>query len=108
MRKKRNNARRVKRVYFLLFAMVLLSPVKLRAQDAEELAALVGVLKALLAHAEDAADQNLPLMYWYATESVVAADRVAAAKLLTACQLPKVRQFITRRMPTGPDAGKKE
>jgi len=68
----------------------------------------VPVLKALLAHAEDAADQNLPLMYWYATESVVAADRVAAVKLLTACQIPKVRQFITRRMATGRDAGKKE
>ncbi|MBL4641857.1 MAG: hypothetical protein JKX86_08560 [Verrucomicrobiales bacterium] len=68
----------------------------------------VPVLKALLAHAEDAADQNLPLMYWYATEPVVAADRVAAVKLLTACQIPKVRQFITRRMATGRDADKKE
>ena len=45
MRTKRNNARRVKRLYFLLFAIVLLSPVQLRAQDAEALAALVGVLK---------------------------------------------------------------
>ena len=68
----------------------------------------VPVLKALLAHAEDAADQNLPLMYWYATEPVVAADRVAAVKLLTACQSPTVRQFITRRMATGRDADKKE
>lgn len=45
MRAKRNNTRRVKRLYFLLFAIVLLSPVQLRAQDAEALAALVGVLK---------------------------------------------------------------
>jgi putative heme-binding domain-containing protein len=45
MRTKRNNARRVKRLYFLLFAIVLLSPVQLRAQDVEALAALVGVLK---------------------------------------------------------------
>jgi putative heme-binding domain-containing protein len=45
MRTKRNNARRVKRLYFLLFAIVLLSPVQLRAQDAEALAALVEVLK---------------------------------------------------------------
>ena len=44
MRAKRNNTRRVKRLYFLLFAIVLLSPVQLRAQDAEALAALVGVL----------------------------------------------------------------
>jgi putative membrane-bound dehydrogenase-like protein len=68
----------------------------------------VPVLAHLLAHTEDAPDQNLPLMYWYATEPVVAGDRVAAVKLLTACKIPKVRQFITRRMATGQDAGKKE
>ena len=68
----------------------------------------VPVLAHLLAHTEDKDDQNLPLMYWYATEPVVAADRVAAVKLLTACQIPKVRQFITHRMATGRDAGKKE
>jgi hypothetical protein len=60
----------------------------------------VPVLAHLLAHTEDKDDQNLPLMYWYATEPVVAADRVAAVKLLTACKIPKVRQFITRRMAT--------
>jgi hypothetical protein len=68
----------------------------------------VPVLAHLLANTEDKDDQNLPLMYWYATEPVVAADRVAAVKLLTACQIPKVRQFITRRMATGRDADKKE
>ena len=68
----------------------------------------VPVLAHLLAHTEDKDDQNLPLMYWYATEPVVAADRVAAVKLLTACQIPKVRQFITHRMATGRAAGKKE
>jgi len=68
----------------------------------------VPVLAHLLAHTEDKDDQNLPLMYWYATEPVVAADRVAAVKLLTACQIPKVRQFITHRMATGRDAGKRE
>ena len=68
----------------------------------------VPVLARLLAHKEDKDDQNLPLMYWYATEPVVAVDRGAAVKLLTACKIPKVRQFITRRMATGRDAGKKE
>ena len=68
----------------------------------------VPVLAHLLAHTEDKDDQNLPLMYWYATEPVVSADRVAAVKLLTVCQIPKVRQFITHRMATGRDAGKKE
>ena len=68
----------------------------------------VPVLAHLLAHTEDKNDQNLPLMYWYATEPVVAADRVAAVKLLTACQIPKVRQFITHRMATGRDGGKRK
>ena len=68
----------------------------------------VPVLAHLLANAEDKHDQNLPLMYWYATEPVVAADRLAAVKLLTACKIPKVRQFITRRMATGRDAGKRK
>ena len=43
-----------------------------------------------------------------ADEAVVAADKVAAVQLLAACKIPKVRQFITRRMATGRDAGKKE
>ena len=32
------------------------------------------LLKVLLARVEDANDPNLPLMYWYAAEPVVAAD----------------------------------
>jgi len=68
----------------------------------------VPVLAHLLAHTEDKHDQNLPLMYWYATEPVVAADRVAAVKLLSACQIPRVRQFITHRMATGRAEGKRE
>ena len=68
----------------------------------------VPVLAALLGHAEDAPDQNLPLMYWYASEPVVAADQKAAVQLLSVCKIPKVRQFITRRMATGRGAGKKE
>ena len=47
-------------------------------------------------------------MYWYATEPVVAADKQAALQLLVACKIPKVRQFITRRMATGRDAAQKE
>ena len=56
------------------------------------------LLKALLAHGEDADDPNLPLMYWYATEPLVAVDPEQAVQLLIACKIPKVRQFITRRM----------
>ena len=56
------------------------------------------LLKALLEHGEDVGDPNLPLMYWYATEPVVAADVKAGVQLLGSCKIPKVRQFITRRM----------
>ena len=58
----------------------------------------IPILKRLLAHAEDVKDQNLPLMYWYAAEPVVAANKKEAIKFLTACKIPKVRQFITRRL----------
>ena len=56
------------------------------------------LLKVLLARVEDANDPNLPLMYWYAAEPVVAADSKQAVQLLVACKIPKLRQFITRRM----------
>ena len=55
-------------------------------------------LEALLAHAEDADDHNLPLMYWYATEAVAAQGAAKALPLLAKCKIPKVREFITRRM----------
>ena len=58
----------------------------------------IPILKRLVAHAEDVKAQNLPLMYWYAAEPVVAADKKVAVELLTACKIPKVRQFITRRL----------
>ena len=73
-------------------------PVKLRAP----------LLEVLLAHGEDVNDPNLPLMYWYATEPVVAADPKTGVQLLAACKLPKVRQFITRRMATGRNASEKK
>ena len=59
------------------------------------------ILTALASHAEDANDQNLPLMLWYAAEPAVAADTAKAAELLTSCQIPKVQEFITRRIASG-------
>jgi len=49
------------------------------------------LLKASLAREEDANDPNLPLMYWYATEPVVAADSRQAVQFLIACKIPKLR-----------------
>ena len=54
--------------------------------------------EALAAHAEDAADANLPLMVWYGVEALVEADPERAAALLTKARLPLVRQYIARRI----------
>jgi hypothetical protein len=56
------------------------------------------IVEALLAHAEDATDHNLPLMYWYATEPIVAADPAQGALLLAKAKIPVVREYITRRL----------
>ena len=56
------------------------------------------VLAGLLSHAEDATDPNLPHLYWYATEPVIAANKTAAIQLLAKTKIPKVRQYITRRL----------
>jgi putative membrane-bound dehydrogenase-like protein len=56
------------------------------------------ILTALASHGEDAKDQNLPLMLWYAAEPAVAADITKGAELLASCQIPKVQEFITRRI----------
>jgi hypothetical protein len=56
------------------------------------------IVLALLAHEEDKDDPNLPLMDWYAAEPIVAADPAWAAEALAACKIPKVSEFIARRM----------
>jgi hypothetical protein len=56
------------------------------------------IVLALLAHGEDADDQNLPFMVWYAAAPIVAADPAWAAEALGACKIPKVTEFIARRM----------
>ena len=56
------------------------------------------ILEGLASHAEDANDHNLPLMLWYAAEPAVAADIAKGAELLGNCKIPKVQEFITRRM----------
>jgi hypothetical protein len=58
----------------------------------------LAVLEALLERAEDASDQNLPLMYWYALEPVVGADKRVGAQMLGKVKIAKVRELIARRM----------
>ena len=56
------------------------------------------IVEALIAHGEDAGDVNLPLMYWYALEPVVASNPAAAASLLGKVKLPILQEYIARRM----------
>lgn len=58
------------------------------------------IVTELLGHREDIGDHNLPLLYWYATEGCVASDPERAVSLLKACRIPKVREFIARRLTT--------
>lgn len=58
------------------------------------------ILEPLLAREADATDHNLPLMYWYALEPVVGANRATGLELLAQTRIPLLRQFITRRLAT--------
>lgn len=55
------------------------------------------VAAGLVAHGEDADDQNLPLMIWYGIEPLVVADSRRAIQLAVKCKIPLVRQYIARR-----------
>jgi putative membrane-bound dehydrogenase-like protein len=56
------------------------------------------VASRLLAHGEDAADHNLPLLVWYGVEPLVGADPELGMRLAVASKLPKVTEFIYRRL----------
>ncbi len=65
------------------------------------------IVEALIAHAGDATDHNLPLMYWYALEPIAAESPARAVGLLAKAKIPILREYITRRMtapraPVGP------
>jgi putative membrane-bound dehydrogenase-like protein len=55
------------------------------------------IVAALVSHAEDAADHNLPLMAWYAAEPLVTLDPTRAIQMATKSQIPLVAGFIARR-----------
>ncbi len=57
-----------------------------------------GAMEKLVAHAEDAQDQNLPLMEWYALEPMTAADGRRALTLAAGAKIPKLREYVVRRM----------
>ncbi len=53
---------------------------------------------ALLAHAEDKDDPYIPLLIWYGIEPVVGADPKTGLELAKASKMPKVTEFIYRRL----------
>jgi len=61
------------------------------------------IAEALVAHGEDAADHNLPLMNWYAIEPLVTLDPPRALALAARSRIPTVARFIVRRA-AGEDA----
>ena len=56
------------------------------------------IAEALASHGEDTDDHNLPLMYWYGIEPLVATNSVRAIQLAAKSKIPLVRQFIARRI----------
>ncbi len=56
------------------------------------------ILEGLVGHAVDAADHNLPLMYWYAAEPLAGLDASRAARLASASRIPLLQEFMARRI----------
>ncbi|WP_254507368.1 PVC-type heme-binding CxxCH protein [Anatilimnocola floriformis] len=56
----------------------------------------LAVAQRLVAHEEDAEDHHIPLMIWYGIEPLVDQQPADAAKLLTDCRIPLVRQHLVR------------
>jgi hypothetical protein len=62
------------------------------------------LVERLVRHREDAEDHNLPLMYWFAAEPLVAQDPAFAETLLKTAQIPKLRPLIARRLTAASQA----
>ena len=56
------------------------------------------VLAKLVGHGEDAADHNLPLLYWYAAEPLAAVNAARALELAAKSKLPQLLPFMARRV----------
>jgi putative membrane-bound dehydrogenase-like protein len=56
------------------------------------------LMSSLTKHSEDAADHNLPLMYWYALEPLAEADAARMLTLAAASQIPLVQLHTVKRI----------
>ncbi len=64
------------------------------------------LLEMLVQHRSDAADHNLPLMYWYAAEPLAEKDptRALAWALTAGKHIPLLQEFMLRRIGSSDDA----
>ncbi len=64
------------------------------------------ILASLIQYAEDAADHNLPLMYWYAMEPLADVDppRALALALSAGEKIPILKEYMIRRIGAGDPA----
>jgi putative membrane-bound dehydrogenase-like protein len=60
--------------------------------------AAVALATALLKHGEDKDDPMIPLLIWYGIEPLVAADPTVGMQLVKVSKMPKVTEFIYRRL----------
>ncbi len=68
----------------------------IQRMESEEMRA--GLVHRLLAHGEDAGDHNLPLMYWFAMEPLVAGHPEEALRAAHDSKIPNLLNFTTRRV----------
>ncbi|MDM4015160.1 PVC-type heme-binding CxxCH protein [Roseiconus lacunae] len=59
------------------------------------------LLHALTQHADDTDDPNLERMYWFALEPMVPLWPQKSLQLAIDCRLPKIQEFVARRLATG-------
>jgi len=68
-----------------------------------DLADRIRIATSLALHAEDERDRCQPLMIWYGVEPAVAKHRFDALDMATHSRIPKLRQFIARRLAEATD-----
>lgn len=59
------------------------------------------ILEGLVSHAEDIKDNNLPRMYWFGLEPMVPGHRDKALQLAVGSKIPKLSEFVARRIASG-------
>ncbi|MEM1228025.1 MAG: PVC-type heme-binding CxxCH protein [Planctomycetota bacterium] len=59
------------------------------------------ILEGLINHPEDATDNNLPRMYWFALEPMVPLHQRRSLELAVGGKIPRLQEFVARRLTSG-------